>query len=374
MSKVKKSVNSLFFNYVPFGYKNKIYVEFFKNIPKKISSPYFFKKTSALLIIDENLGLNKERLVVNLLNKIFQQIIILKINTNKKDIKGVEKIWKMTVEKHPDLLISLGGGTTSDMVAFASSTYHRGIDHIFFPTTLLAMIDATIGGKTGIDYGNIKNSIGSIHYAKHVFSITNFLKTLSVEEQISGLAEAIKIAVLFDKKYFLTLERIFRDKKLVDLNKNELVKILIKSAKLKARLCEQPMSQRSKLLYGHNVGHAIERYNRKHLRHGDCVSIGINIELALAVILGIFDPLDWKRQKKLIMNIGLPYSLPSYINLKRLQEKMQLYKLFAKDEYLFVLPKEIGKIYTNESSYFTKIQKKDFPQLIRKVMEFIQNN
>ena len=193
-----------------------------------------------------------------------------------KNIESCLKLWKIISDKQGDrnsLIINLGGGVVSDMGGFIASTYKRGIDYINVPTTLLSMVDASVGGKTGIDFGTLKNQIGTFYDPKMVVIDNEFLNTLEKNEISSGYAEIFKHSLIYDQPTYNLLisnDTPFYDLKTIYnsiITKNKIVLIDKKEQK-----------ERKSLNYGHTLGHAIESYflNSEHkLLHGEAVSIGI---------------------------------------------------------------------------------------------------
>ena len=304
-------------NYSPPEIGRSIQISFFLHKPENIFSPTLSSKKNALLIYDANLDDAKVKLTLSILRRSIKRVTAYKLNYGPKDLTGVKKIWNEMIKVHPEVAIALGGGTTCDLVGFASSCYHRGLDHLFFPTTLLSMVDASIGGKTGIDFGRIKNSIGHVHYALESYCIFPFSKTLEYEELISGFSEVIKAGMLFDENLIKLIEELPSKFSLTQGWFNAVTK----GAELKARISEKPFSQRSKLLYGHNIGHGIETYNTTHRRHGDCVAIGMNYELAIGVVANLIDKNVWERQNQLLKKFKLPTLFPKEIDFEIVKKK-----------------------------------------------------
>lgn len=198
-------------------------------------------------------------------------LIEIPFGEKNKNINTVQEIWKQLIENHADrksLLINLGGGYVSDIGGFAASCFMRGIDFINVPTTLLAMVDASIGGKTGIDFQGIKNQIGTFAQPLAVLVIQEFLRTLPKREHRSGFGEIVKYGFICDN---LLLEAKIR------LNKD----LLIKAIEAKETITKQdPTEQgiRKYLNFGHTIGHAIESYfvgTNAELLHGEAVALGI---------------------------------------------------------------------------------------------------
>lgn len=348
--------------YTPPEIDKEISVTYFERVPDAINSKLLPNKNKILLVADANLGVSKIRLVTKLLQKHVKNVKLLELPFRGKNLDQVKTIWESMVAEHPDAAVALGGGTTCDLVGFASSCYHRGFEHIFIPTTLLGMVDACVGGKTGIDFGGVKNSIGRVHYAVESYCILPFLKSLPDDELKSGISEIIKAAMLFDASLFKQLGNV---SKIFEPSK-EWLEVIAKSAGLKAKMSEQPLSQRSKLLYGHNIGHGLETYDHKHRRHGDAVSIGMNYELAMAVCSGIVKQEVWKKQSELLRKFNLVNTFWKGIDLNILMAKMKLYKLSKDGNLLFVIPQSAGKILETKDSYYWQVPEKKFIQILQK--------
>lgn len=296
---------------------------------------------------------------------------VVRIDPEHKTIDRIMKIWHQMVLTVPDGAVVIGGGTTSDLAGFACANYQRGIPRYLFPTTLLSMVDASIGGKSGIDFAEVKNSVGAIHYPLATVNYLPFLTTLDHDEYRSGFAEIIKAAVLYDRSFFDKLEDFSRN--MEGPETDAALAILGTSSRIKARVCEDHNKKKVSLLYGHSVGHAIERYREGHLRHGDCVAIGMTIEGAMACRLGVWTEAEWRRQQDVIERIGLPSRLPDYIKLETLASKMLLYKkLVSPDDYLFSLPEQIGSIHNHATTYLTPVKREDMAGVLRESVDWIK--
>jgi len=222
------------------------------------------------------------------------------------------------------LLIALGGGVIGDLTGFVASTYYRGIPFLQVPTTLLAMVDASIGGKTGINTEHGKNLIGTVYQPDAVMIEVEFLKTLPEEEFLNGLAEVIKIGCILDKDLF---EEIEKHKEGILQRKEELLLPLInRSISLKKSIVEndeQETGLRQILNFGHTVGHALEKASSYSLKHGFAVSIGMVAESMLAVEQGELQKGEVERIRALLKSLGLPTELPAEINTPQVWEAMK---------------------------------------------------
>ena len=232
-------------------------------------------------------------------------------------------------------IIAFGGGVIGDMSGFAASVFLRGIRFIQIPTTLLAMVDSSVGGKTGINNKYGKNLIGSFYQPQAVYIDTLFLSTLEKREFAAGMAEVIKMAVMFDKKFFENL-------------KNETLKIeeiIKRSVEIKADVVNQDEKERgirSVLNYGHTFAHVIENItNYKTHLHGEAVAIGMVMANELAVELGLLS----KEEAKKIKNLLERHNLPTYFEIKDVEEFYNHFFLDKKttdNNIKFILPKGIG--------------------------------
>ena len=236
-------------------------------------------------------------------------------------------------------LIALGGGVISDITGFCASIYERGIDFINIPTTLLAQVDASVGGKTGVNNKFGKNLIGSFYQPKAVYCETKFLRTLPPREFAAGVAEALKMAVTFDARMFNELEN-------ADLkDERNLTALVARSVEIKARVVEADEKEkglRAVLNYGHTFAHVIENQtNYKSFLHGEAVAIGMNMANRLAVNLGLLSERDAERVRKILIKNNLPVSY-------KISDEEAFYDAFSLDKksqngkVKFILPKGIG--------------------------------
>ena len=205
--------------------------------------------------------------------------IVIKAGEQHKNLQTVQRIWKTLMKHHADrnaLMINLGGGTVTDMGGFAASTYKRGIKFINVPTTLLGMIDASIGGKTGIDFGGAKNQIGTFTEAEEVIIDPVFLETLPTRELLSGLSEMLKYGFIADAK-------------LLETNLENYQQFIVRAGEIKREIVAKDPTEnglRKILNFGHTLGHAIESYclTTDHpLLHGEAVALGMAGALWLSV-------------------------------------------------------------------------------------------
>ena len=231
------------------------------------------------VLTDENIYRVYSSLIASLLPEKEVTKIVIPAGEESKSIENVVFIWNKLLEAKAGrdaLLINLGGGTITDIGGFAASTYKRGIDFINVPTTLLAMIDASIGGKNGINFNNYKNQIGLFSEPNSVIINPNFLKTLNERDIKSGLAEMMKYAFIADESF-------------LDLDSDNYLDFIEKAATIKEDIVSLDMKEtglRKILNFGHTIGHALESYyleKENYLTHGEAVALGIYSALYLSV-------------------------------------------------------------------------------------------
>lgn len=240
------------------------------------------------------------------------------------------------------ILIAFGGGVIGDMTGFAASIYQRGIDFIQIPTTLLSQVDASVGGKTGINNKFGKNLVGAFHQPKEVNIDPYFLQTLPKREFSAGIAEIIKMAVCFNQEFFNSL-------KIWDLSVNsvDISKAILKSVQTKAWVVSQDEKEkglRAALNYGHTFGHVIENETKytKYL-HGEAVGIGMVMANALAVKLNLMNIEQAQSIKELLEK----YDIPTSYKIKDVEDFYEHFFLDKKsldDNIKFIIPKGIGDV------------------------------
>ncbi len=255
------------------------------------------------------------------------------------------------------MLIAFGGGVIGDMTGFAASIYQRGIDFIQIPTTLLAQVDASVGGKTGFNNKYGKNLVGAFHQPKAVYADAYFLQTLPKREFAAGVAEIVKMAVCFDADFFAWLEN-------ADLSdETQLSEAVAKSVQTKAWVVAQDEKERglrAALNYGHTFGHVIENEtNYTGFLHGEAVAVGIVMANDTAVELGWMSADEAARVKRLLERYALPTTY-AIKDVERFYETFYLDKKSADSAITFIIPKSIGGV---------EITDKISDSVIKKVLE-----
>ncbi|MFH7027881.1 MAG: 3-dehydroquinate synthase [Heteroscytonema crispum UTEX LB 1556] len=268
-----------------------------------------------------------------------------------KNLNSIQKLYDAALQnrlERSSTMVALGGGVIGDMTGFAAATWLRGINVVQVPTTLLAMVDSSIGGKTGVNHPQGKNLIGAFHQPRLVLIDPEVLKTLPVGEFRAGMAEVIKYGVIWDAEFFAEMEA---SKRLDQMRyiKSELIdSILTRSCQAKADVVgkdEKEAGLRAILNYGHTIGHAVESLTGyRLLKHGEAVAIGMVAAGQIAVELGMWTKEEAERQDALIKKAGLPTQLPNGVDIEAIIEALVLDKKVKAGKVRFVLPTQIGVV------------------------------
>ncbi len=276
---------------------------------------------------------------------------ILPAGERYKTLNSIQKIYDIALEnrlERSSTMVALGGGVIGDMTGFAAASWLRGINVVQIPTSLLAMVDSSVGGKTGVNHPQGKNLIGAFHQPRFVLIDPLVLKTLPKREFRAGMAEVIKYGVIWDAELFAKLENAKRLDQLSAVNEDLLQNILTSSCQCKADVVSQDEKEtglRAILNYGHTIGHAIESSTRyKILNHGEAVAIGMVAAGKIAVKLQMWKPEEAQRQDTLIQKAGLPTQLPIAVDVEPILEALQTDKKVKDGKVRFVLPTQIGKV------------------------------
>ena len=276
------------------------------------------------------------------------KIVKIKEGEENKNTKNLYSAWTKISKLGGDrnsLLINLGGGLVSDLGGFVASTYNRGIDFINVPTTLLSIVDASIGGKVGINIGRLKNQVGVFNYPKLILIDTSFLETLPKREINSGFAEMLKHGLIFEKNYYKTLSE------LKNIDSKLSTELIYNSIKIKNEVVNRDPKEKNfrKILnFGHTLGHAIESHflgkkKAKNLLHGEAISIGMILESYISYkILKL--PYEQCINIKQTINKNFKKVKINKEDLKSIVRLIKFDKKNRGEKVLFVLLYEIGKI------------------------------
>lgn len=270
-------------------------------------------------------------------------VIEIEAKEENKSLETAQMLWKRLVEIGADrdvFLLGVGGGVTTDLVGFVAGTYMRGVSFGFVPTTLLAQVDAAIGGKTGINFGGYKNMVGTFALPEFVVCDHEVFYTLSRRELLSGMAEVIKVAVVGDERLFElceknSMESILHQSMLCSEMINRAIKV--KYGVVSRDL--QEAGERRTLNFGHTLAHAIESCTKEYT-HGEAVAIGMVYVSQMAVEQGLLSVEDSERIVKLLKQYGLPTSTD--LPMEALFEAVNHDKKNSKGKIGWVLPTGIG--------------------------------
>jgi 3-dehydroquinate synthase len=274
--------------------------------------------------------------------------IVLPDGEKTKSLHSVSAILDVLIKarfERGSALVALGGGVIGDLTGFAASIYMRGIPFVQAPTTLVAQVDSSVGGKTGVNHPLGKNLIGTFSQPRLVLVDPDTLRTLPPRERVAGLAEVIKYGVIADQTFFTYLEQ--KMDLLLKLEAEPVGHVIARSCEIKASVVAQDEREsdlRRVLNYGHTVGHALESLGRyRKLVHGEAVAIGMVQEADLARHLGLCASDVVERQRALVRRAGLPDVLPE-TTFAKLWTAMQHDKKVAQGRVFCVLPERIGKV------------------------------
>ena len=320
-------------------------------LPKKVKS-LCPKSKNIALIIDKNVPIKFKTELKKKLKNYNLLLLSFSANEKNKSFNSVNHYLKILLSKNfnrSDLIISVGGGITGDVIGFVASIFKRGINFINIPTTLLAQADSAIGGKTGINSNYGKNLIGSFYQPKLVISDTSFINSLSKKEMICGFAEILKHSIIKDKKFFNWLEK---NARLIFSKKNkELTYAIKKSCEIKIHFVTKDVNEkglRMILNFGHTFAHAIEVKNNfsKNITHGEAVLSGMILASKLSVEKKICSSKTLRQIKDIYVKNKLDFAFKKYSNQSSISKLIPYLKNDKKNDdnkINFILLKNIGK-------------------------------
>ncbi len=265
-----------------------------------------------------------------------------------KKLSTVEKLYELLIQNsfdRNDVLLALGGGVTGDLTGFAAATYLRGIRFVGIPTTLLSMVDSSIGGKTGVDFKAYKNIVGAFHQPSAVYINISTLETLPEREFLAGMGEVVKHGFIKDTAYYTFLAE--HTKEILAGEPETLRSMIFRSLCIKRDVVERDpkeKGERALLNFGHTVGHAVEKLNDFSLLHGECVSAGMVVAAELSVLRGSLSQEQAAKVKELLQAFGMVTTVTPL-------EKEELLSVCHRDKKAdgskikFVLLQDIGDAY-----------------------------
>ncbi|CUS81103.1 3-dehydroquinate synthase [Candidatus Kryptobacter tengchongensis] len=285
------------------------------------------------------------------------EIIIVNPGEESKSLNVLSKVFTDLIQmklRRDETIVAFGGGVVGDLAGFASAVYLRGVNLIQLPTTLLAMVDSSIGGKVGINHKLGKNLIGSFYHPIFVFSDVNFLKTLPKREFMCGLGEVVKYGIIMDAEIFKIIESNFDN--ILNLDFKLTQALVFRSISVKSSVIQRDEKEkkfRMILNFGHTIGHGIEAgLNYRRLKHGEAVMFGMIGESFIAFSRGILREKDFSRMRNLLFKMGLVFPkkfLAKDVILKHIGYDK---KIFSEQRLNMYLPMKIGKMrFFNDVSF-----------------------
>lgn len=362
------------------------YQESTSSFPIHIESDIFSndrmaKKISILsshfaIITDSNIENIFGDLILNFFkkNNLKASLFSFKAGEENKTRQTKEELENQLFEKQygrDSCIVGFGGGVTTDVTGYLASTYCRGVPFISIPTSLLAMVDAAIGGKNGVDHPLGKNLIGTIYHPKMILIDPSFLKTLPSSEISNGSVEMIKHGLVFNKEEIRYL--LHDANALFSHDLNVMIERIFQSCKIKLSVVQEDEKEGGKrrlLNFGHTVGHAIELLSNYQIPHGEAVALGILAEEYMAIEMGYATETLLNTTKMLFDAFKVPLKLPSECSLERLMKVMALDKKSLKGKPRFVMLKDIGIAMPFDGNYCTPVP----DAILIKSINWLNNN
>lgn len=326
------------------------------------------KNRKICIVTESNVGPLYAKEVRDILEKSARKVIIFQFPAGEKskNLEIINELYEVLIKEkfdRNDMLAALGGGVTGDMTGFAAATYLRGIDFIQLPTTLLAQVDSSVGGKTGVDYKGYKNMIGAFKQPSLVYMNTDTLKTLNTREFISGMGEVIKYGFIKDKNFFQWI--VDNAESIKSLDKTALEYMIKCSCNAKRVVVENDFTEkgeRATLNFGHTIGHAVEKLKNFSLLHGECVAIGMASALDISYKKGKISKEEYTSGIEAIKLFNLPVTV-SDINSEDVLEATLHDKKMDSDSIKFILIDGIGNAVIDRN-----VSKEDIKSAINNVI------
>lgn len=293
--------------------------------------------------------------IINILKGHFLSVssVVFEAGENSKNLDTISTFYDKFVEEKLDrrsVLVALGGGVVGDMTGFAAATYMRGIPFVQIPTTLLAQVDSSVGGKTGVDYRGNKNMVGAFYQPHFVYINTSTLKTLPKREFAAGMAEAVKHGFIIDKDYYKYISN--NREAVKNLEHSVMAQVVYGSCKCKAYVVDKDEKEsglREILNFGHTFGHAVETLSQFKLIHGECVSIGMAAALYFSMKRGIITKECLEQSEELLKYFDLPVRAEGFDG-EQIYGQMFFDKKTKDGKLNIVVLEEFGKAYTEKNA------------------------
>ncbi|MFQ3548907.1 MAG: 3-dehydroquinate synthase [Armatimonadota bacterium] len=306
--------------------------------------------SNVFIISNPQIAKHYEAGVVSSLNDVGIKSFTMHIPSGEryKTLNTIKKMYEQMVFAKLDrksVIIALGGGVVGDMTGFAAATYLRGINYFQIPTSLLAQVDSSIGGKTGVDLPQGKNLVGAFHQPRGVLIDISTLKTLPVRELRSGLAEVIKHGIIYDQQYHNFIKS--NSKKLLSKDLKALEEAVVGSVNIKKDVVEKDENEsglRAILNYGHTIGHALETIGKfSKYKHGEASSIGMVTEAILAENIGVAEKCTAREVYSVLSSVNLPVEMDISFSEEEILRIIELDKKTIGGKLKMAIPESIGK-------------------------------
>ena len=300
------------------------------------------------IIADSNTAPLYAEDVKTCLSSVFSEtdLFVIPAGEENKTLDSVKSIYAFLVERHydrHDMLAALGGGVIGDMTGFAAATYMRGISFIQIPTTLLAQVDSSIGGKTGVDFDGYKNMVGAFHLPNLIYVNADTLKTLPEEQFASGMGEVLKTALLADEDFYSWL--LSNMDGIIGYDPDVILPMIRKTASIKERIVERDPTEKGErvlLNLGHTIGHAIEKYMDFKMLHGKCVALGVIAAARISFERGYLSTEELFEIRDVCAAFGLPIFADG-IDDHKILALTKSDKKMSGGKIRFILLKSIGR-------------------------------
>ncbi len=333
----------------------------FQNLKEELK-PFSITEKKICIITDSNVEKLYGDEVKEILQKECKKVVLYAFPAGEgsKNLKTVQNIYKFLIKEgfeRRDMLLSLGGGVAGDLTGFIAATYLRGIDYIQIPTTLLAQADSSVGGKTGVDFEGYKNMVGAFYMPKLVYMNPACLSTLDERQYYAGFAEVMKYGLIKDVNFYTWLIEMMYE--IHDKDMDTLSEMIYRSCEIKKKVVENDpteQGERALLNFGHTIGHAIEKYKKFELLHGECVALGA----VCAAYISFQKGLLLKEEYLEIRDMFVPFNLPITITDTDEKKVLRLTKSDKKMEnghVKFILLNRIGKAVIDETVTDSDIKK-----------------
>lgn len=314
--------------------------------------------SSIVIITDNSVKKYYAHMLLHALDKLKIKTLLLSFPAGEKSKNNKTKQYLEEKMLHHGcdrntLILALGGGVVGDLAGFTAATYMRGISYIQIPTTLLAMVDSSVGGKTAIDTAYGKNLIGAFWQPKAVVADLHCLKTLPRKQLINGLIEAIKIFITNDAKSFYYVQRNLS--KVLNKDETILKNIIKKAVKLKAEIVakdeQEKSGERMICNFGHTIAHAIEMLSDYKILHGFAVGLGILVEAKISQLQGLLNEEQYNTIQTLLAQLGITIDQLKKFDIRKLLQATLLDKKSKSGRAQYVLIEQIGKVYAKQNRF-----------------------